>query len=195
MARTTIENLAAGLDVFTSNVFLVSGERPVLIDAGSNFDVVEAIESRNVELEALVLTHTHPDHVGNAAAITQAFGVESWGFDTSQSAVDNSIADEEWIQMGSAEFQALHTPGHKDDHLCFYSPDEAVFFAADLIFQNGGFGRTDFPEGDRVTLVRSIERIAELLDSNLQTMHCGHGPSISDDPYSHVQMALRMARG
>jgi glyoxylase-like metal-dependent hydrolase (beta-lactamase superfamily II) len=188
-----IENLAAGVQAFTSNVFLVDGDRRVLIDAGANFDVVERIRERG-GVDAVVLTHTHPDHVGNLDAVTSAFDVSVWGFDTDQPGVDEAIADEEAVRIGDHDYVALHTPGHKDDHLCFYCDDAGVLFAGDLVFQNGSFGRTDLAEGDHDALVRSIERVQDRVDEDLRELHVGHGPSVTTDPYSHVEAAARMAR-
>ena len=76
-----ISNLAASEQVFTSNVFLVDGDRTVLVDPGNEFDVVSKIESRTGGLDAVVLTHTHHDHIGNTGAVTEAFDVDVWGFD------------------------------------------------------------------------------------------------------------------
>lgn len=189
-----IDNLAQGVRVFTSNVYLVAGDRTVLVDPGANFDVVSAIDERVDGLDALVLTHTHPDHVGNLESVVEAFDVEVWGFDASLAGVDHGIEDEEQVQLGDHEYVALHTPGHKDDHLCFYAEEPGILFAGDLVFQNGSFGRTDLPEGDRQTLVESIDRVLEWISPDLAELHTGHGPSVVNQPYDHVELASRMAR-
>ncbi|MDL5360957.1 MBL fold metallo-hydrolase [Halalkalicoccus sp. NIPERK01] len=189
-----IANLAAGVQAFTSNAFLVTGERTVLVDAGANFDVVSAVRDRTVDLDALVLTHTHPDHVGNVSGVREAFGVEVWGHDPDHPAVDHAIRDGESVRLGDHEYRALHTPGHKDDHLCFYAASPEILFAGDLIFQNGGFGRTDLPEGDRETLIGSIDRVAETISSDLAELHPGHGPSVEGDAYGHIELAGQAAR-
>ncbi|MFC6952897.1 MBL fold metallo-hydrolase [Halorubellus litoreus] len=188
-----ISNLARGVRAFTSNAFYVDGERRVLVDAGANFDVVSRIEEHG-GVDALVLTHTHRDHVGNLPEVVDAFDVDVWGFDTDQSGVDHAIADEERVALGDHEYVAYHTPGHKDDHLCFHSPDAGVLFAGDLVFQGGSFGRTDLEEGDHPLLVDSIERMVDVLDDDLAAMHTGHGPSVTDGPYRHVEAALESAR-
>ena len=189
-----ITNLARGVQAFTSNAFLVEGDRTVLVDTGSNFDAVARIEERTADLDAVILTHTHHDHVGNLDAVRDAFGVETWGFDTDQPEVDNSIADEESVRLGDHSYTALHTPGHKNDHLCFYSAAASVLFAGDLIFQNGSFGRTDLEEGDRDQLIESIDRVRERTDEHLAEMYVGHGPSVTTDPYQDVELAGRAAR-
>jgi glyoxylase-like metal-dependent hydrolase (beta-lactamase superfamily II) len=186
-------NLAAGVQAFTSNAFLVPGERTVLIDTGANFDAVGAIRERTGGVDAVVLTHTHRDHVGNLENVTDAFGVDAWGFDTDQDGVDHAIGDGETVRLGDSEYLALHTPGHKDDHLAFYSADANTLFVGDLVFQNGSFGRTDLEEGNRSALVDSIDRLLERVDPDLETMHAGHGPSAEGDAYRHLELARQFA--
>jgi glyoxylase-like metal-dependent hydrolase (beta-lactamase superfamily II) len=198
-----IHNIARGVDAFTSNAFLVSprsrGEhgadgRTALVDTGANFDAVSHLEGDIDHLDAVVLTHTHPDHVGNVGAIREHFGVEIWGFDTSHEAVDNRIEDGDVVRIGTGEYRALHTPGHAVDHLCLYEPDAGILFAGDLVFAGGSFGRTDLPGGDGQTLVESIERVVEAVDGNLQELHTGHGPSVVDDPFGALEQSLQAAR-
>ncbi len=193
-SEAMIRNIARDAQSFTSNAFLVTGDRTVLVDAGANFDAPAAVREHADGLDALVLTHTHPDHVGNADEIRDAFGVESWGFDPSHPAVDEAIADEETVRLGDHDYVALHTPGHKDDHLCLYSPDASTLFAGDLVFQNGSFGRTDLEEGDRETLIASIDRVLETVDEGLSEMHTGHGPSVTGRPYEDIELAAKAAR-
>jgi len=188
-----ISNLAAGEQGFTSNAFLVTGNRTVLVDPGNEFDVVGALEDRIGDLDAVVLTHTHPDHVGNVPAVVDAFDVDVWGFDPEHDLVDHSFDDGEAVTLGDHDYQVLHTPGHKDDHVCLYSAGPAVLFAGDLVFANGGFGRTDLEEGNRPTLVESIRYVLETVDEDLRELHPGHGPSVDQNAHGHVELALRAA--
>lgn len=187
-----ISNLARGVRTFTSNAFLVAGERTVLVDVGSNFPVVDLVAERVDRLDAVVLTHTHPDHVGNLGAVREAFDVDVWGYDPDNEAVDHAIADEETVRLGDHDYVAYHTPGHKNDHLCFYA-SHGVLFTGDLVFQNGSFGRTDLPEGDREKLVASIARIESVVDEDLRELHPGHGRSVEDDPLLDIQLARQAA--
>jgi hydroxyacylglutathione hydrolase len=189
-----IDNLAANVDTFSSNAFLVRGDRTVLVDTGDQFDVVAALADRVDDVDAVVLTHTHPDHVGNVPAVVEAVDADVWGFDPDHDLVDHEIGDGTSVRLGDADYEALHTPGHKDDHVCLYATDPGVLFAGDLVFAGGSFGRTDLPEGDRGTLVRSIEYVLSTVDEGLAEMHTGHGPSVTTDPYDHLRHALRAAR-
>jgi hydroxyacylglutathione hydrolase len=189
-----IRNIAAGVQAFTSNAFLVDGDRTVLVDTGSNFDAVAQVEESVTDLDAVIVTHTHPDHIGTLETVKEAFDVEAFGYDTSQSGIDVEIEDEEVVTIGDDDYRALHTPGHKNDHLCFYSESAELLFAGDLIFQNGSFGRTDLEEGNRPALIESIDRVLDAVDEDLREMHVGHGPSVTTNPYHDVELASQAAR-
>ncbi len=191
-----ISNLAQGVQAFTSNAFLVSGVRTTLVDTGANFDIVTRLEERvgDQGLDAIVLTHTHPDHVGNLETVKAAFDVEAWGYDETAPGVDHALADEDSVMIGDDEYLVLHTPGHKDDHLCLYAAEPGICFGGDLVFQNGSFGRTDLPEGNRATLIESIDRLLTVVGDDLQELHTGHGPSVTNEPYGHIELASQMAR-
>jgi glyoxylase-like metal-dependent hydrolase (beta-lactamase superfamily II) len=188
-----IENVATGTSAFTSNAFLVTGERTVLVDTGANFDVVAAIRERTDDLDAIVLTHTHPDHIGNVDAVRDAFDVGVSGFDPQHDAVDAAIEDGGTVRLGDHDYVAIHTPGHRDDHLCLYAAGPGILFTGDLVFAGGSFGRTDLEGGDRGVLIESIDRVLELVGPDLQVFHAGHGPSVTDRPYEQLRQARQFA--
>lgn len=194
MRENMIRNIATGVQTFTSNAFLVDGERTVLVDTGSNFDAVGRVQAEVDDLDAVIITHTHPDHVGNLETVKDAFGVEAFGFDTDQPGVDVAIEDGETVKIGDHDYLALHTPGHKNDHLCFYADSPKILFAGDLIFQNGGFGRTDLEEGDRRVLIESIDYVLDTVNEELAEMNVGHGPSVTTNPYQDIELASQAAR-
>ncbi|WP_226010197.1 MBL fold metallo-hydrolase [Halomicrobium salinisoli] len=189
-----IRNLASDREVFTSNVFLVEGERTALVDVGNDFDVVAAVEAAGADLDVVVLTHTHTDHVGTLDAVRAATDAPVLGFDADFGGVDERLGDGETVLIGDHEYRALHTPGHKDDHLCLYAAEPGILFAGDLVFAGGSFGRTDLEEGDRGVLIDSIYRVKEVVDEDLAELHAGHGPSVTEDAYRHVEMAGQAAR-
>ncbi|PSP85472.1 flavoprotein [Halobacteriales archaeon QS_6_64_34] len=189
-----VRNLASRTDAFTSNVFLVTGERRVLVDVGNEFDVVGAAREHADDIDAVVVTHTHYDHVENLPDVVEAFDVDVWGYDTTQDGIDHELGDGDTVTIGDHEYTALHTPGHKNDHLCLFSPTASVLFAGDLIFANGSFGRTDLEEGDRDLLVESIDRVLETVPEDLGAMYTGHGPSVEDHVYHDIELAWQAAR-
>jgi len=189
-----VRNLASRTGAFTSNVFLVTGKRRVLVDVGNEFDVVGAAREHVDDIDAVVVTHTHYDHVENLPDVVEAFDVDVWGYDTTQDGIDHELGDGDTVTIGDHEYTALHTPGHKNDHLCLFSPTASVLFAGDLIFANGSFGRTDLEEGDRDLLVESIDRVLETVPEDLGAIHTGHGPSVEDHVYHDIELAWQAAR-
>jgi glyoxylase-like metal-dependent hydrolase (beta-lactamase superfamily II) len=155
---------------------------------------VSAVRERVDGLDAVVLTHTHPDHVGTLDDVKSAFGVEVWGFDPGFDGVDHELEDGDTVRIGDHDYAVLHTPGHKDDHVCLYARGPGILFAGDLVFANGGFGRTDLEGGDREVLIDSIERLRETVSDNLTAMHTGHGPSVESDPFGDIELAAQAAR-
>ena len=93
-----ITNLAQGHQVFTSNAFLVTPDdagpdgRTVVVDPGNEFDAVAEIREHVTDVDAVVLTHTHSDHVGNVEAVREAFDVPVYGYDADHDAVDPTDA-------------------------------------------------------------------------------------------------------
>ena len=184
-----ITNLAADVHAFTSNAYLVDGDRPVLVDPGANFDVVAALAD-HPDPEAVVLTHAHPDHVGNLDAVREAFGVPAYG---PGAPAENRVADGDELALGDHDYRVLATPGHHPEHVCLYAPGPGVLFAGDLVFQNGGFGRTDLEGADHAALVESIEYVLEAC-GDVRSLYAGHGPVVETQAREHVELALRAAR-
>jgi len=189
-----ITNLASEVQAFASNVFLVTGEVTALVDTGANFDVVDRIGEHVDDLDRVVITHTHDDHVGNTDAVRSAFDIETLGYDTEHAAVDESLGDGEIVQLGDREYEALFTPGHAPDHLCLYADDGGILFAGDLVFANGSIGRTDLPGGDGATLAESVDRVVDRVGEELEEIHTGHGPSMVEHPLWHLEQSQKATR-
>lgn len=190
-----ITNLTETSMKFTSNAFLVEpddGEsgRTVLVDAGNDADAFEGVD----ELDAVVLTHTHPDHVGALDHVVDRFDVDVWAPDESYSKADHRLEDGDTVEMAGEGFTVLETPGHKEEHVCLYGEGSGVLFSGDLVFAGGSFGRTDLPEGDRDVLVDSIRRVLDHTEGKpLEEMHAGHEPSVDGEVRKHLEASLRNA--
>jgi glyoxylase-like metal-dependent hydrolase (beta-lactamase superfamily II) len=189
-----IHSLAADVQAFTSNVFLVEGDRTALVDVGNDFDILGRIDDHVDAIDAVILTHTHPDHIGTLDTVLDAFDVDVWGYDPDHAAVDRELVDGATVAIGDGDYEIIHTPGHKNDHVCLYDPQEGVVFAGDLVFANGGFGRTDLAEGNRQQLIESITRLLDTVDDSLEELHPGHGPSVTTNPRQDIELALQAAK-
>ena len=157
-------------------------DRAVIVDPGDEAPkLLGAIESLGVELDGILLTHTHFDHVGAVAPVAKATGAEVWvpeiekavladimsfvpwpGFGPYESYdADETVSGGERLELAGMEIDVLFTPGHSPGHVTYSVPGERALFSGDVLFQ-GSIGRTDLPGGDAPTLLRSI---ATLVDS------------------------------
>jgi hydroxyacylglutathione hydrolase len=179
------------LGVFTvgplqENVFLLRREgadRALLVDPGDEPDrLLQAIEDLGAQLEAILLTHTHFDHIGAVAPVARATGATvfcpelevavladidahvSWpGFGPFESYdADETVAGGERLSLAGFDIDVIFTPGHSPGHVTYAIEDEAVLLSGDVLFQSS-IGRTDLPGGDHATLMQTLATLADTL--------------------------------
>lgn len=185
-----VKNLAEAAEDFTGNVWKISNGETVLIDAGTGDSWEET--SKLDSVDKVVLTHSHYDHVDNLTKIVEKFSPEIYAFEPDNLDVEaRKLSEGDKIELCGEEFKVFHTPGHKDDSICLYSEENRVLFAGDLLFPEGGFGRTDLDEGNRDLLIESIEKITEL---DVKEMYCGHDDIAKENVNEQIQSSLDKAR-
>jgi hydroxyacylglutathione hydrolase len=169
---------------FQENTFLVrrdDADRAVLIDPGDEPDLLlGGIEQEGVTLDAILITHTDVDHVGAVAPVAKATGAPVYcpkleverladimafvpvpgigpyeGYDA-----DETVEGGERLELAGMDIEVVFTPGHTEGHVTYAFPDDAVIASGDVLFQ-GSVGRTDRPNGDHETLLRSIATLLE----------------------------------
>lgn len=182
-----VENLARNAEQFTSNAFLVNGV--ALIDVGSDPVVLDALGDR--DLEQVVITHTHHDHIGNLEQVVELYHPEVYAYEPDNVPVDaERLGEGDEIELGGVVFDVMHTPGHRHDHIVLYSPGERVLFAGDLLFPGGSFGRTDLEQGNREALITSIRRVA---GHDVTAMYCGHDAPATERVNEQISRSLANA--
>ncbi|MBF6590840.1 MAG: MBL fold metallo-hydrolase [Ktedonobacterales bacterium] len=166
-----------------TNTFVVASQVGlcVVIDPGPDIPahlarVAETARGHGA-LQAILVTHGHPDHAEGAATLRRLTGapVLAWSREGTP-ATDIHLADNARIAVGERRLRALHTPGHRFDHLCFLLEDADTLFVGDLV---AGVGTVVIapPEGDLVEYLASLRR---LLDLNPGRMLPAHGPPIEE---------------
>jgi glyoxylase-like metal-dependent hydrolase (beta-lactamase superfamily II) len=154
-----------------------ASKRAVIVDPGDEPQrLLDAVALLGVELEAILVTHCHFDHIGAVAPVAQATGapvycpeierpvladVMSWvppGFGPFESyEADHTVRGGERLSLAGIDFDVLFTPGHSPGHVTYAAP--GALLSGDVLFQ-GSVGRVDLPGGDWATLERSIEELA-----------------------------------
>jgi len=168
-------------------------ERALIVDPGEEPErILVAVEAMRVEVEAILLTHCHFDHIGAVAPVAKATGASVYcpeievpiladimafvpwaGFGPYESyQADHTVRGGETLQLAGLELDVIFTPGHSPGHVTYSVRGEDALFSGDVLFQ-GSVGRVDLPGGDGPTLMRSIRT---LLDSHPDqtTVYPGH---------------------
>jgi len=175
------------------NCYLVRREgsdRALLIDPGDEAQKLQgAMEQLGVEPEAILLTHTHFDHIGAVAPLARATGapvycpreelpvladpsaffgamfgpVEGWE-------AEHALDGGQRLQLAGFDVDVVATPGHSPGHVTFVL--DGALFSGDVLFQ-GSIGRTDLPGADHETLMESIAGLLERFDDDTK-VHPGH---------------------
>lgn len=183
----------------TTNCLIVGEERLFIVDPASPlpteqerlFDLLEDLRAEGRELEAILLTHHHPDHVGGVAATSQRFDLPVVGHPLTLSRLAEAVRlgeplhDGDRIDLGRAPdgspgwtLEALFTPGHDRGHLCFQESRYRALIAGDMVSTLSTIV-IDPPEGHLQTYLDSLER---LLGREVGTLYPAHGPAFLDGP-------------
>jgi glyoxylase-like metal-dependent hydrolase (beta-lactamase superfamily II) len=145
--------------------------------------VLAAAEGR---IAAILLTHSHGDHMGNLTATRRATGAPVWAL---APAAAPDVAPAEGEAIGG--LTALHTPGHAADHLCFAAPG-GVLFTGDHVMAWSSTVVIPPPRGDMGAYLDSLRR---LLARDDRVYLCGHGPQHPDPrPYVADLIERKLAR-
>jgi len=175
--------VTADAEEFTCNAYLAPGEAPTLVDAGTmpgvDDVVADALDDAGVEdLDRVVLTHQHHDHVGELDAVLDRFDATLYA-NASHPRRDVGIVDGDEVLVGGEACEVVYTPGHADDHVALvgeerlYSGDVVVY--NDGAFDDGSFGRTDMAGQSREDLIESLHTILNVLPDTVEAMYPGHG--------------------
>ena len=178
-----------------TNTYLVgTGKRPILLDTGIGLDVYDPLLERGLsetkgatELQEIVLTHVHQDHIGGVPNVRKRFGelqVSKRAWPEKDADYDfplTYIDDDTRIETDGTTLRAIHTPGHAKDHLCYYLEEEKALFTGDLVL---GAGTTVVPE-EGGGLIDYMASLRKLLDLDLSVIYPAHGPAIRE-PYKKL---------
>jgi len=199
-------------------VYVIDGERLILIDtgvAGAEKDISTALQKLNKNLsdvDIIILTHSHPDHIGAASLIQHESKAFVWAHPNERTWIedvqrqqqerpvpgftklvagsvllDRLLADGDVLSFaGDLNFRVLHTPGHSAGSICLLSEENGILFSGDLVPQPNSMPIYE----DVVALANSLVRIAEV--KKLTALYSSWGdPLYGQDAVDAVHSGMR----
>ncbi len=164
---------------FQENCYVIGDESSgagAVIDPGDEaVRIALLVEQTGLQVEQIVITHAHIDHVGAVAALVDEYSCPVLMHAEAEPMleqlptqammmglrfgkvpkVDRYVEDNEVLTVGGLELRSLYTPGHAPGHLAFYVEGEGMVLSGDALFA-GSVGRVDLPGGSMEVLMRSI---------------------------------------
>jgi hydroxyacylglutathione hydrolase len=175
-------------------VRLPDADRAIMVDPGDEAErLIGALEALGITtVEAILLTHTHFDHVGAVAPVARATGAPVYcpelethiladingymrlpGFGPFESYdADETVKGGETLTFAGMEFEVSFVPGHSPGHVAYALREHDALFSGDVLFQ-GSVGRVDLPGGDWPTLLNSIDSLMKAYRPDT-TVYPGH---------------------
>lgn len=192
-----VKTLAVGpLQVNCHIVACPQTRKAMVVDPGDEVPrILEALKQNDLEVEAIVNTHAHFDHIGGNKALCDATQAPlyihsadaplleraqqqaaAYGMKTTPSPQPDKLLNEgDVLEVGTLKFTVIHTPGHSPGGICLHG--DGNVFVGDTLFA-GSIGRTDLPGGDFDLLIRGIkDKLWGLSDETV--VYSGHGPETS----------------
>ncbi len=181
---------------FGENIYLLIDEntkKSAIVDPGGMVDqIVNYIKANELELEYIILTHGHGDHIGGANLLKQKTNAKviahtdekellndsrknlsySMHCGSQELEADMYVKDKDKLVLGESKLSFIHTPGHTPGGMCIRVEND--MFTGDTLFE-GSIGRTDLYGGDYNTLNKSLKKLSKYEDNVV--IHPGHGNS------------------
>jgi len=181
-----------------TNCYLIGkkNSKAIVIDPGDEIDKIMAlVEKNNVEVEKIINTHGHFDHISANNELKEKTNAEVYIHEKDKEALvnpeknlsthlgqknlvelkeaDHILREGDTVQIEDYSFEVLHTPGHSPGSISLYDSNKKILISGDTIFSMG-VGRTDFPGCSQEKLINSIEnKLLSLPDET--KVYPGHG--------------------
>ncbi|MFQ5610777.1 MAG: MBL fold metallo-hydrolase [Anaerolineae bacterium] len=176
--RLELRTRAVGPWPMNTYALICPGTRQsVLIDPGADPETLQEMLAGSTPV-AILLTHTHPDHIGALAEMRQRLAVPLLAhpgphFGEMQLNADRALNEGDIVEVGEHTLRVHHAPGHIDDMVCFFLEGDQRVIVGDTIFE-GGPGKTWSVEGFQTTLQTLRNLVLTWADETV--CYPGHGP-------------------
>ena len=167
-----------------------AAKEAVVVDPGGNAaDLRLELARLGAACAAILVTHTHYDHIGGVADLAEGTGAPVYISETEAPVLagpeeyypgmrirpweaEHKLAGDETLELAGITFETIPVPGHSPGHLAFHA--DGALLSGDVLFA-GSVGRTDLPFTDWDTLVESIRTLMDRFPPET-VVYSGHGP-------------------
>lgn len=192
-----LESLAVG--PFQANCYILGDthtQQALVIDPGAEFERIwDKMVKLNLNVENIVLTHAHGDHIGAVRELVEKTKAELllhpddypllinpkqnlsdiYGLPISVKTATRFLKENDQVICGDIALRVIHTPGHTPGGICLLG--EKILFSGDTLF-HGSIGRTDFNYSSLERLLEALENKILILEDDIK-IYPGHGPASS----------------
>ncbi|KTC67910.1 hydroxyacylglutathione hydrolase (glyoxalase II) [Legionella birminghamensis] len=143
----------------------------ICVDPGQAEPVLNYLKAHRLQLDGILLTHHHADHISGVPELADAFP-SAWVYGPSDQRIPppvHFVNGYDTIRWLGCYFEVIEIPGHTSSHICYFEPQLEALFCGDTLF-SAGCGRVF--DGSLETLFSSLKRLADLPDNT--KVYCGH---------------------
>ena len=182
---------------FAENAYLIwnpGSHDAIAIDPGDAPSIIQTLGQEDLQLAAIVLTHSHLDHIDGVAHLFRATAAPIYLHPEARLFYDNAAVQGaqfgmrveappppthelqagQTLDIAGIQLEVRYVPGHAPGHVLLYNTANNVAFVGDVVFQ-GSIGRTDLPGGNYQLLMNSIRDQVMTLPEETK-LYSGHGP-------------------
>jgi glyoxylase-like metal-dependent hydrolase (beta-lactamase superfamily II) len=168
-----------------TNTYLFGVDEVCVLDPGPAIaaHVSNIVQTAAAPIRWIIVTHTHPDHSPAARLLARDSGAEllgiaapGWGHQDKTFVPERTLADGDVLETGEFRLEAIHTPGHASNHLCFRHTGLDWLFTGDHVI-DGSTVVIDPPDGNMAHYIESLRRCRAL---GCVALAPGHGDIIHD---------------
>jgi hydroxyacylglutathione hydrolase len=153
-----------------------NGESAWMLDPGDADIVIETLKRLKLTLKKIIITHRHWDHVDGIKALHAFSQAPTYGPKDTHPHITHFITEGDSLDLDGMQLEVWHTPGHTQEHLSYYQPQQQWLFCGDTLF-SAGCGRI-LATGNLEQLYRSLDRIRQLPTSTI--IYCSHEYTLSN---------------
>jgi glyoxylase-like metal-dependent hydrolase (beta-lactamase superfamily II) len=189
-----INNLYELSNIYSSNVYLVTGDRDLLedintlIDVGRDPEILKRIDDAPTgvgkhKIEQVVLTHGHYDHANLLPLIKKIYNPKVFAFSPNINYVDQILSGGEILKIADQKFEVIHATGHSSDSICLYCEEEGILFAGDtplVITTKESTYESEF--------IKVLEYIAS---KPIERIYFGHGEPLMHDCNNTILKSIK----